>query len=329
MLQAIEIVYKRELKVSFGNENPDKTFYIIRCGVKTIEGTGLFAIVMHTLTHIAYATEHGWVPVVDLQNIDNQYLDANLLGKENAWEYFFLQPMDYTLKDIQHSKNIVISRRMDSPRKKYYVSPLAILNDEYLFMYYKNLFKNYIRYTEKVQSYLDSDYNRILKNKERVLGVLVRGTDYTLKKAPMHHIQPDFHEVIKKAQAVMESYTYTYIYIATESQECYDLFKNYFGEKLLDSGQKRYSEDDLKNVQWLSQVRFEGDNKVCRGFEYLSTINMLSKCTSFIGGLVSPIPAVYFMADKFEYDFIYELGFYPPAGIVAEIKRLIKKYFCN
>ena len=92
---------RKEKHTSYGNENPDKTFYIT--GVVDQRG-GLFWMMLFNLHRIAYALEKGWVPVVDWQNQPNQYLENADLHKENAWEYYFEQPCNYHLISIKHSK---------------------------------------------------------------------------------------------------------------------------------------------------------------------------------------------------------------------------------
>lgn len=47
-------------------QNADKTFYVIGWND---EGGGLFWIVNKVCMHIAYALDHGYIPVVDLKTI--------------------------------------------------------------------------------------------------------------------------------------------------------------------------------------------------------------------------------------------------------------------
>jgi len=76
---------KNEVIRTNGKDHADKVFYVIGFD----EGwCGLYAIVMHQLTHIAYALDNGYIPVIDLCNFKNIYLQDYLLGKENSWEYF-------------------------------------------------------------------------------------------------------------------------------------------------------------------------------------------------------------------------------------------------
>ncbi len=39
-----------------------------------------------------YAVEHRMVPVVDMQNYRNIYLEEGEIGRVNAWEKYYLQP---------------------------------------------------------------------------------------------------------------------------------------------------------------------------------------------------------------------------------------------
>lgn len=94
--------HKRERIYHYGNENPDKIFYIICFDYET---QGLFAIVKSVLSHIMYAVDKGWIPVVDLKNYSCQYQQKG----ENSWELFFEQPCGYTLEDISRSNRVVIS----------------------------------------------------------------------------------------------------------------------------------------------------------------------------------------------------------------------------
>ena len=82
-------LYKRkwmERKVCRGGKNPDKTFYVIRSRIDT---WGLIACYNHVLGHIKLALEQGYIPVVDMQNYPNTYLDPGKLHQENAWELFY------------------------------------------------------------------------------------------------------------------------------------------------------------------------------------------------------------------------------------------------
>ena len=78
--------------------NNKKTFYIIG---NYIRQDGLFAMYKHIISHVLYAQESGFIPIVDLQHYPNQYFKDGKAFKENTWEYYFEQPAGYSLKDIK------------------------------------------------------------------------------------------------------------------------------------------------------------------------------------------------------------------------------------
>ena len=57
----------------------------------------------------AYAVKQGYIPVIDMQNGRNTYLEEGKVGRENAWEYYFEQPCGYRLADIRDAKNVILS----------------------------------------------------------------------------------------------------------------------------------------------------------------------------------------------------------------------------
>ena len=120
------ILDRKSIKISYGYDFPEKTFYLININ----EGwCGLFAILAHQITHIAFAVDNEMIPVVDLQNNPSQYLESCRLFKENAWEYFFEQPCGYSLSDIKKAKNIVINIPTESNMQTHDI------NSIYWFMY--------------------------------------------------------------------------------------------------------------------------------------------------------------------------------------------------
>jgi hypothetical protein len=139
---------------------------------------GLFAIIKSNLSHIAYGIEHGFIPIVDMKNDNNQYIDIDKvkLGEDNSWEYYFEQPFGYSLDDIKKSKNIILSNRNPIVSQKYAVY-VTMLDDKKRLYYFKRIFKKYIKFNQKTYNYLLNEVHSIIGN-NKVLGILCRGTDY-------------------------------------------------------------------------------------------------------------------------------------------------------
>lgn len=87
--------------------DPSKpTYYIIR---RKLTDVGLFSNFIVFAGHIRYALTKGWLPVVDMQNYPNAYLAPEKFGKENAWEYYFEQPLRIGLEQAYNGENVILS----------------------------------------------------------------------------------------------------------------------------------------------------------------------------------------------------------------------------
>ena len=297
---------KRETQTNYGLENPDKTFYIT--GVVDKRG-GLFWMILFNLNRIAYALEKGWIPVIDWQNQPNQYLENTDLHKKNAWENYFEQPCNYNLISIKNSKNIILGNG-SLPVDRLILDCYVEINDEY-FPYIKKIYKQYVRFNDLTYKYIENEYRTILKGKDKVLGVLCRGTDYTLTKPESHPVQPEPEKVIKKAKGVIADRQLDYIYLATEDQDIYTLFQKEFGEILITNKQDRFSKNEIVKDKYLYQIKHDREkDKYFLGLEYLSSMYLLSKCHSFIGGRTRGATGVLLMTDGFDYQYIWNLGIY-------------------
>jgi hypothetical protein len=298
-----------EIRKSCGKDFPDKVFYII--GVD--EGwCGLWAIITHQLTHIAYAIDQGYIPVVDLQNYFNQYLGEDVLFKENVWEYYFQQPMDYSLQHIKKAKNIIVSVNSGIlPIEKYRLGYKDCYNAQTIACY-KKLTRKYLRFNEQTEKYLADSYNGTLKGKGRILGVLCRGTDFIALKPKGHPVQPEAGEAIEKAKQVMQEHKCTHLYLATEDAAIYDTFAEQFGKKLIANSCHRWRAEDLKLGQNNSNLHDNAakDERYQGGLAYLAEVYLLSKCNCFIGGATRGTLGVLLMNENFEYQYVFNLGTY-------------------
>lgn len=301
--KTIRNLFLREKRISLGNENPNKTFYIIRVDY---EMAGILAIVKSTLSHIIYAKEKGYIPVVDLLNCECQYIDKS--KPSNIWDRYFTQPCGYNLEDIAKSKNLIISKNTQVPKKKYGIKVTALYEDKMLLNEYRNYFKQNIHFNPSTMDFVNQKYNEIIGNK-KCLGILSRGTDYIDCHPKGHPIQPEPSAIIEKTEEIMETFDYQYIYLATEDKRIFDLFKKHFGEKLLSNNQKLIS--NTNNVKYISLLDYKnGLKSELDVLNYLSSLYILSKCNAIIGGCTAGTIGAYMMSEKYEYEYFWNLGFY-------------------
>ena len=310
MIRIIEHVkwwYKREQKRCYGNENRDRTVYIIRHENKKIGLCGAVAVVME---HVDYAVKNGWYPVVDWKNYKNQYLDKNELHKKNSWEFYFEEPSGISLSDAYNSRNVILSRlwRMDEkyndpfiPDEKY--KELSLLNSKY------------IRINKESSEYIEKAWNSLFNSGDIVLGILCRGTDYTALKPHMHPIQPEIDDVIVKAKEVMGEYSCNKIFLATEDAGIYDRLTGEFGDIVVTNSHQMYGQTGEKVLADIEDDRPNGER--LKGLEYLTTVTILSRCNCMIGGATNGTwYAKVLNGGKYEYDYIWNLGLYDNQEVI-------------
>lgn len=293
----------RERRCSNGNEHPDKIFYVI--GV-TYTSAGLFAIVKSIFCHICYAVQQGYVPVIDMLNFKSQLSDRN--GKKlNDWERFFLQPGGFSLEDISKSKNIIKSCSLPFP-KGIEIGFDTTMDDDF-HRKFSPLYEKYVVPTPEVSAYAKKKMSEVIGNRQHVLGVLCRGTDYTDSKPSGHPIQPTTEQAIAKTKEVMLQYGYEYVFLATEDKRIYNKFIKTFGKKLLFSGQKLYEGMDGK--KFLSElIPTDFSEMWYNNVNYYSTIYILSKCDGLLAGLTCGSICAYLMSKKYDFTFFWNLGMY-------------------
>jgi len=266
----------QEFMFSFGEMNPDKTFYIIR----PTYSIGLFACVGRALAEQVYAEENGWIPVVDMQNYPNMYLAKDKLYQKNAWEFFFKKLADYTLKEVYSSKNVVLGDVRNARKLNSWMHGSE--------QYKHGLWKKIIKVEESFARELELEYHRLFDSVQgnKILGVLLRGTDYVSLQPEKHPVQPSAAEMIKIVSDKMEQWGDSFIYLSTEDASILRMFQRFFGTRLIYTNQIRYENTGNKYLASIKTKR--EDDEIKRGKEYFMSIFLLSKCndliTSICGG---------------------------------------------
>ena len=170
---------------------------------------------------------------------------------------------------------------------------------------------------KKTDEYLQKEEKNIFKPNQRVIGVLCRGTDYTANKPKGHPVQPKVEEVIELAKIKMKEYDCPYIYLATEEKRIEEKFEEEFPGKILTNKRNYY--DEFYNIRKtkgnqarISLVNFERENdSYYKSLEYISSINLLSKCNLLIGGSTGGTRmALVLNNDRYEYVNLFNKGLY-------------------
>lgn len=291
----------KERKLSLGKENSDKVFYVIRRATGKV---GLFSYVSTNLGHIKYALDQGYIPIVDMQNNPNTYLEEEQVGKKNAWEFYFKQPCGYSLNDIKKSKNIILSSGLINCGVAYPDAQIA--NDDEKLKMWKAVADKYLKVNEDVEKEAEKKCHEIFEN-ARVLGVLARGTDYVQTRPRKHPVQPEVEQLIEKCREIMEKCRCEKLYLTTEDEKIYSEFENVFGDRLISMNVKRYQTRDKENI---NDVINKGMSKYVSGKEYLISILLLAKCHCLVAGNAGGTQGALLFNEGYEYKCVFDLGVY-------------------
>lgn len=300
-------------------DNQEK-FYIIKA---TKDYTGIGAILFNYLCHIQYAFKNDYIPIADLKTCKNQYFKDGKEFKDNVWEYFFEQPTKYNLKNIPENSKIIISENIERPLQIDNITASDIINraNSNIVQERKENFKKLIKFKPEIEQYFNDEYQRIINNETEVLGILCRGTDYIKKRPKNEPVQPSPKEVIKKAKELKKTYNYKKIYLATEDEKIYKMFKKEFGDMILDNNQYRYSKNYNKKY-FLSEINVDRANHNYNlAKEYLASLYILSKCKYLIGGQTSGTKISALLSNGYEYGYIWQLGKYKHFSLMS-LKKL-------
>jgi hypothetical protein len=202
----------------FGNENPDKIFYVI----KRFPGAGLFSNLTFVLNHLKIAEDFGFVPIVDMQNFPSWYSEKmELFGTQNSWEYYFEQVSNYKVEEVYKSKSVILT---DNIYHKNFTR--LIFEDEKLI----ELAKKYIRIKPHIYNKYNKFFEKNFKNK-KVLGVYLRGGEF--KTIPNHDYPPTNKQIIRKIDEIIKNEKIDIIFLSSKEVEHIKLFEKSYKKNLV------------------------------------------------------------------------------------------------
>ena len=277
------------------------TYYIIR----RKSYPGLFATFVIVLARVKYAMTKGWIPVVDMQNYPSSYLAPEKFGKENAWEYYFEQPMGICLEEAQNGENVILGGEKDPmplpfgmiARYEYNKAAFA----EWQMLVKDGVMKIKPEITEEALAI----HNKLFPPKERVLGAHLRGTDF-LDKPHGHPIPPPTEYAVRVVIDKMREWKCDKLFLATEDKNILKIFQESFGDYLL-TFDKPFKDYIVGKTRGNTVI--ERDNgHFLSGKEYVMEMLLLTKCNCFVASGGSGNNGVMLFAEK-NFDNVYEFRF--------------------
>ena len=176
-------------------------------------------------------------------------------------------------------------------------------------------YKKYIHLNKKTSQYVEQEYKQLFSGKQKVLGVICRGTDYLALKPSGHPVQPSTEQVIKACKEYIKRDGYDAIYLATEERRIRDEFEKAFPGKILENKRVYYDDiyDQDDSITYIKDVHFERENdRYLSGLEYLSSIILLSRCSALVGGNCGgTLGALFFNDEQYQFVHVFDLGLYP------------------
>ena len=278
----------------------NKKFAILRR--TSCEACGLFSYYIVHLGCIINYLKHGYIPILDVGSFSN-ILSGNNNPEDNPWEEFFNQPCGYTLDDVVKMKDVEIFECecvLDMPDEKTVYSKPIMLNYHHIIQEkYMSVNKNILKETKKI-------WYKLFRHSKNVLGIFVRGTDYSSLQPGGHSRQPSIDIIINDTITMDKQNKYDYIFLGTEDDEIRNAFIKKFGKKLkylvpkdklvYNSGYLTYSKNVFGNMDFSKT--------------YLLSIVILSKCIDIISSRTSGAAGVFIISNGFRNKLVYYLGEY-------------------
>ena len=278
----------------------NKKFAILRR--TSCEACGLFSYYIVHLGCIINYLKHGYIPILDVGSFSN-ILSGNNNPEDNPWEEFFNQPCGYTLDDVVKMKDVEIFECecvLDMPDEKTVYSKPIMLNYHHIIQEkYMSVNRNILKEAKKI-------WYKLFRHSKNVLGIFVRGTDYSSLQPGGHSRQPSIDIIINDTITMDKQNKYDYIFLGTEDDEIRNAFIKKFGKKLkylvpkdklvYDSGYLTYSKNVFGNMDFSKT--------------YLLSIVILSKCIDIISSRTSGAAGVFIISNGFRNKLVYYLGEY-------------------
>ena len=289
--------------------DPNKpTYYIIR---RRISNDNFFSNFIVCVGHIRYALSNDWIPVVDMQNYPNALLEPKKLGKENAWEYFFEQPLRIGLEQAYNGENIILSKDgqgiLDYTRTPTYDNKNVELAQWRLLVK-----KGLIKIKPEIMEEIITTQAKLFTPTDRVLSVRLRDTDHFANKPRGVPIPPPIEYARDVILEKVRTWKCDKIFLSTEDKNIVQFFKDTFGD---DFGtfcvtiEKEYV--DYKPGQSLNNLHVNRENdRFLSAKEQLTEIVILSKGNSFITARCPEASCVMMLSENFENVYAFNLSKY-------------------
>lgn len=280
------------------------------------QASGMMTVMMNVLGWVRVADIKGASLIVDIRNEFPAYKTKD----RTCWDDYYYQPMVTNISLVKHEQvqEVNINTRFNLvfydvffeklarylPPKIVFPLPRDYKDNPELFCEFVDAYQKYFRFKPNVYKYIVDEYNDIIKDKGKVLGVIVRGTDYSQGRPRNHPIQPSIDEIITKIKELSLTFKWDYIYLATEEKQFEERFITEYPNRIL-TNKRYYYNDDFTNKLLCEVSSDRKKDEYLRQLEYISSMYILSKCDMLIGGMCGGSTAAMIMRGHEKYEFLY------------------------
>ena len=300
--------FAQERQMSFGNKNPEIYFFILRAHWQE-KSNGFYNFFNRAVRTYHYARRNGYEFLIDMKNYYTEYAGTENYGKCNIWEMYYEQPSSYSLEEAYGSENVILSKFGTEWDRERIGDIFSEDKAKYLpHVELGRLYADFFCASSVLAERVRNEKERLGWKKKRILGVLMRGTDF--KSCPSRHpVTHPVNDVINDVWRKIESKCYDLVYLATEDGEFLKIFSERMGNKLIYSEQYRTDRYDMP----LMKIKFPRENDgYLRGLEYCAVIEMLSICDGIVANCMcgGTMAALVRNQGKYKDILVYDDGFY-------------------
>ncbi len=306
---------QREQHRSFGSENPDKIFYVIRFDDYRF---GLLTLWKFAASHVRYCEEHGYIPVVDLKNYYAEMIQNKGRKKlENAWEYYFEQPQnEWSLEEVYRSKHVILGYRNYKADLGLTVMDMPMEKELYQRWFH---YLSVLPLKREIAEQGEEIRKRLFPLDERILGASARFEYNALSTKGNslihgHAVQPSVQEFAQLIRKRLKEWNCTKVFISVDDKDARNFLMNEFGTQAIVLERQLpsfYHEGKAKANQYYRKEINAGMDVKQKSMDYLMEVWLLSNCDCLLAGKTSGNSFAYLLNNHhYEQIEIFDRGVY-------------------
>ena len=268
------------------------------------KGCGFFSYYIFFIGYFITSIATQNIPIIDVGSYPNIFNNFKPYDS-NPWEYFFEQPYNLTLKEINEKariKNYENTTNYNNLIPNY----KTIFYKKYSLLFYHDVVTKYMPIKIEIMKKVNNIMKKLFNGSQNVLGVLARGTDYITLKKKGTPIPPTAGKMIEDINKYDKENKCDYIFLTTEDDLIRDKFKSEFGQKL------KYIEFGINIKYNYNGNEYFLENKNAQGLEYqkiyLYNIIILSRCIDIISARTHGAAVAFILSEGFRNNLVYDLG---------------------